>query len=833
MSSPGCEALIKLTPLDASNELPRVFALNPVTEHIDVGRASKNESKGLVAAKENAWFDSPIMSRQHARFTVSTAHKGVCLHDNGSTHGTSVGGRRLQPQIDYTLSNDEIITFGVRVTSGELSYPAREFRFNFEWRPWSPESPVFNTTQNKSECIRFQVPDEENDSFSDESCEDSVQILDSHVRAFSVPSSDDELDSEDDNDDDEEIPSSMPQRDEVEKPVTPTTPQRPASENLGTSPEDPIEVWAEPTPAEDLELVGPSKARLYTRLGKFGRVGTSGVNPIDVEARFTDRRVVIGSDGEDEAPSMYSPKSDVYSPRPDVYSPRPDTYSPRPDIYSSKQEQPDADKGKPLSAERPHPAPKSFGVPSSSNPVRPVEQSKGHQMALSHDDESDDEPGILRRKPHPLAGSVRDSLQAKSISNSTDDFNDVDEDDYERETCFLMSTVEYPGRSSGSESTSLYPSACRPRVHFDLGDNAPGTSALDNAASRTNWSYRFGSSGMIDVNSDIQIEAHRTTQRPPSPSDAALAKNGSNSTLHDHWPFIRDGQPLPRDHDNPYLRETSQKAGTPWMENFAGSAHHIRDSSFFDVPDPTWPRYDDGPFTSHAQHNNTLPSLPPSYSFRQNSVSTDQMTRKINCVSSQVSMACAIDENRVAESPSPPATTGKTSISIPEEPECRQKGNESHPARLNISDIVNPLADTTRNLKRKADEMSSNAIEEQEMEQAAESLQQPPPLEAESQDLYLDDAQRRDTLISAETNLSQSSSIDLTTVSVQNQEELAGLDDAGPARKKQKTSSSPAISISKFVSGVLVGVAGAVAAFIATIPMSVQEEALQEIARAP
>lgn len=45
--------------------------------------------------------------------------KGVCLHDNGSTHGTSVGGRRLESQVDYSLSNDEIITFGVRVTSGE------------------------------------------------------------------------------------------------------------------------------------------------------------------------------------------------------------------------------------------------------------------------------------------------------------------------------------------------------------------------------------------------------------------------------------------------------------------------------------------------------------------------------------------------------------------------------------------------------------------------------------------------------------------------------------------------------------------------------------------
>lgn len=74
-------ALIKLTPLDASNELFRGFALNPARDHIDVGRASKNETKGLVAAKENAWFDSPIMSRQHARFTMSKAVK-VRAHSN-------------------------------------------------------------------------------------------------------------------------------------------------------------------------------------------------------------------------------------------------------------------------------------------------------------------------------------------------------------------------------------------------------------------------------------------------------------------------------------------------------------------------------------------------------------------------------------------------------------------------------------------------------------------------------------------------------------------------------------------------------------------------------
>lgn len=70
-------ALVTLTPLGDSIEQHRTFVVNPTTEHIDIGRASKNENKGLIAAHDNAWFDSPIMSRQHARFTVSTARQ-VC-----------------------------------------------------------------------------------------------------------------------------------------------------------------------------------------------------------------------------------------------------------------------------------------------------------------------------------------------------------------------------------------------------------------------------------------------------------------------------------------------------------------------------------------------------------------------------------------------------------------------------------------------------------------------------------------------------------------------------------------------------------------------------------
>ena len=60
--------LVTLTPLDGSSK--RTLILNPAKRHVEIGRASKTASKGLVARKDNAWFDSPIMSRTHAEILL-------------------------------------------------------------------------------------------------------------------------------------------------------------------------------------------------------------------------------------------------------------------------------------------------------------------------------------------------------------------------------------------------------------------------------------------------------------------------------------------------------------------------------------------------------------------------------------------------------------------------------------------------------------------------------------------------------------------------------------------------------------------------------------------
>ena len=74
-----CVVSIKLTPLGhGEEENHRVIKLNSENREVAVGRASKNPQKGLLADFDNAWFDYPILSRTHAKFTASP-HKRVSV----------------------------------------------------------------------------------------------------------------------------------------------------------------------------------------------------------------------------------------------------------------------------------------------------------------------------------------------------------------------------------------------------------------------------------------------------------------------------------------------------------------------------------------------------------------------------------------------------------------------------------------------------------------------------------------------------------------------------------------------------------------------------------
>ena len=133
-----CAVTIKLTPLGHDeDENHRVIRLSDEKKEADIGRASKNAHKGLLAGPTNAWFNYPILSRTHAKFTFSSQHRvsterlhperldiaddlsqEIYVKDCGSTHGTFLKKQRLETGVPYTVADGEVITFGQRVTSG-------------------------------------------------------------------------------------------------------------------------------------------------------------------------------------------------------------------------------------------------------------------------------------------------------------------------------------------------------------------------------------------------------------------------------------------------------------------------------------------------------------------------------------------------------------------------------------------------------------------------------------------------------------------------------------------------------------------------------------------
>ncbi len=50
----------------------RHITLSGESNCIPIGRASKSITKGILGAIDNAWFDSPVMSRNHAEMELNT-----------------------------------------------------------------------------------------------------------------------------------------------------------------------------------------------------------------------------------------------------------------------------------------------------------------------------------------------------------------------------------------------------------------------------------------------------------------------------------------------------------------------------------------------------------------------------------------------------------------------------------------------------------------------------------------------------------------------------------------------------------------------------------------
>ncbi|KAI0972237.1 hypothetical protein F4678DRAFT_460462 [Xylaria arbuscula] len=155
--------IIFLSPRGPSEFPQRRLVLTRRSPVVAIGRSSKVKSKGFIPAVDNAWFDNPVVSRQHAEIIAEFNEKPwtVYLKDANSFHGTfhrASNGRdnerRLKPREPVKLEIDDIIRFGVDIFRANQTFPPCSVIFKME-----------SATQKSNDLPRrgFTVPDDIDD----------------------------------------------------------------------------------------------------------------------------------------------------------------------------------------------------------------------------------------------------------------------------------------------------------------------------------------------------------------------------------------------------------------------------------------------------------------------------------------------------------------------------------------------------------------------------------------------------------------------------------------------------------------------------------------------
>jgi pSer/pThr/pTyr-binding forkhead associated (FHA) protein len=93
---------------------------------VPVGRTS-NRNNEFKPSFENAFVDSPVMSRTHAEISADFDNSRVYIKDVGSMHGTFVEGEKLHKNIQRAIHHGDLVTFGASVRNhpSDIIQPTR------------------------------------------------------------------------------------------------------------------------------------------------------------------------------------------------------------------------------------------------------------------------------------------------------------------------------------------------------------------------------------------------------------------------------------------------------------------------------------------------------------------------------------------------------------------------------------------------------------------------------------------------------------------------------------------------------------------------------------
>lgn len=617
---------------------------------------------------------------------------------------------------------------------------------------------------------RFHVPDDdESDSSSESSREASVEIVNTQVRAYSVPSSEGSVSNSDDEEGFfilKEVPLSQPKTN-----AGIATAQ--SAHAAGTTPHHALEVETEPPSSKEPELSRPCETTSFISSSiEMDGSGSSRLYPTaDVE---------LSSDSEDERPEVLSSRKTQVRSAPHVF------------VSSSTQ-----------AANSPY-------LPGDSPLVGREARNAAVDRGTSKNHENS-ERGMVEPSFTNSHLQVDDSPLNRPANESLREVESTDADQMDCRSLFHPFSVHNVSTLAGYNLNSIgcSTSSPAPAVFYfppskSIAENLQITSMIEKDCS----SLTANCKATIENNEKNSAHEASLPRRPPSPSDAALVKKAKFADQRSLWSAMGPSQSQsPMEGCRTLSNETRgmREADSPYPDFTKEGPYNCGfDSS-------AWTCTYAQPVDCSQVHGSAAEPAPPSLS----ETASSRPAVQGHPLEPTLFPSCNLPSYIQGYTPLIPNDNQDPSICGVHHPYRKENGN--HPSRLNISDIVHPQLESTRNLKRKADEISVDDAEAVFHALPSESSQE-----------VLTDAQPRDITSTNETILLEDSS----NIPIQGEisiQRLSISDSPESPRKKVKTSVSTAIGVGKFVSGVCFGVVGAFAAFIATIPLSVREEAMQEL----
>ncbi|KAF3023802.1 hypothetical protein E8E15_002438 [Penicillium rubens] len=188
MSDP--RVTVTLVPLFEDTHPLRTLTITDSDKTVAIGRASKREARKRIPAAENAWFESRVMSRDHAFLNIPSDQNVVFIADCGSTHGTFLNDSKLVTDVNTPLYSGDIVRFGVDVDRGQEVFEAIEVRCKVDWlRPQPvaiPDDDIAIKPDPSPSTNSFSVPEDESDMEAADNTSD-VSSKESIARSWDNP----------------------------------------------------------------------------------------------------------------------------------------------------------------------------------------------------------------------------------------------------------------------------------------------------------------------------------------------------------------------------------------------------------------------------------------------------------------------------------------------------------------------------------------------------------------------------------------------------------------------------------------------------------------------